>query len=336
MIPMPHPNDQQNSRRETWVVEHAPISKVLFPEKDRSFSSICTLSSNVEAVEAALLFAGGYTNLVSISGREGTGKSQLLDAAHSTLERRRRPVQMITSDRFIRSMSLCQYEGALIIDDCHFALKGAKQRLLFRICLERRMRSNRPTLISHTPFQSEFAKVEFSTLTRNWNQATIHDLSREDRERLVQHIAKQEGIVLSRTLSKLIGRYMNGSGRTIRSGLRRLKIESSVWIEPSQILRACGLLDIYLNEDPDWNIIGAVVDAAKELNPTLRGEFTIYTLLRVIGINEDVVCRYMEAPISTCFDFSARFEKRICRSANILLDTHRSYERILTLLCSRD
>lgn len=312
------------------------FSRVLFPETDRSFSSICPLSTNVEAVEAALLFAGGYLNLVSISGKEGSGKTHVLEAALHTIERKRKPAMMISSDRFIRSMSLCQYEGSLLIDDCQFALKGAKQRLLFRICLERRMRSGRPTIIAYTPSNSEFAKVEISTLTRQWNHASIQDLNREDKERLVQHLSKQEGMLVSPRLGKIIGRYMQGSSRTIHSGLRRLKIESNTWLEPSQILRACGLIDMYLNEDPEWNLIGAVIEAAEGVESSLRGEFIVYTLLRVIGLNEDDVCRYMEAPISACFDFSARYERRMRKFPNVLLDTHRGFERILRLLSSRD
>ncbi len=57
------------------------LSDVLFQHQTKGFENLAPLPSNIEAIEAALLFSSGVNPLTAIAGPSGWGKSHLLRAA---------------------------------------------------------------------------------------------------------------------------------------------------------------------------------------------------------------------------------------------------------------
>ena len=325
-------NESQGSISDDFFELGNRLSAVMFNQPLKGFSSICTITSNAEAVESALLFSTGYASQVAMFGASGSGKTHILEAAYNNLRKKDRPVHFITADRFMRSMSYVQFDGALIIDDCQTILKSPKQKLLFRISLERRVRSKKPTMIavSTSSRQADFAPI-LPTM-RSWECKRISEPSLEDRIRLVRHISKQESLNLSTPLVQILARHLLGSCRILRGALHRLRVQSQEWSDPRKVLSACGVLDMYLADDPEWDIKHEVMKLASSMDEEIRTGIVAFTLLRTIGLNEDSVCRFMGLSVSKCLNASDNFARKLTRSAQVVSEEHRFIQRLIERL----
>ncbi len=81
-------NESQGSISDDFFEIGNRLSAVMFNQPLKGFSSICTITSNAEAVESALLFSTGYASQVAIFGASGLGKTHILEAAYNNLRKR--------------------------------------------------------------------------------------------------------------------------------------------------------------------------------------------------------------------------------------------------------
>lgn len=313
--------------------ESTKLSQLLLPDQDHGFGRIATLSSNVEAVESALLFANGYRPFVCLSGPGGVGKSRILNACYQHMNKRGKLVSLMTAERFVRSFEYSNSENFLIIDDCQQVLDRPKQRLIFRMMLDRRVRTKRPMILAFGSMDS----VQLAGLLphpKNWATMLISEPPLEDRMRLVSHLAKDEGMKVSKLMTMMLATYLTGSGRLLSAALRRLKLESNNWSDTRQVLRACGILDVYLNDHPDFDLRGQVVDLAQTVDPAIRDGLVCFTMLKTIRLSEDSVCRYLESSAGRCYDLAERFGETLQQCPRTLSEENRFINRLVHRLMS--
>ena len=88
-------NTNQQIRGEAASASDNKLSNVLFERRVATFNSLAALPSNVEAIEAALMFSAGLNPFVAIVGPSGWGKSHLLGATSSRSPQKEQPSLII-------------------------------------------------------------------------------------------------------------------------------------------------------------------------------------------------------------------------------------------------
>src|SRR5512133_2618354 len=192
------------------------LSQALFTNNAKDFRSMATLPSNVEAIEAAMLFSTGLENLVAVIGPSGWGKSHLLTAAAdrmrmefglSTVE-----VQNV-GDWLTNNCRQAQFMP-VILDDVQTCLSSTKTKQHLRLALERRAKAARPTLLSFTASAMDRQIKSLLPQLREWTVVPIKAPTPSERVLVVRQMCKSEGLTLSDTLVDLIAKKVNGNGRT--------------------------------------------------------------------------------------------------------------------------
>ena len=154
---------------------HLPrISEVLFDEPSRSFSSLAALPSNVEAIEASLLFATGAVSHAAIAGPSGWGKTHLLEAAAARLapDLGARP-EIHSALEWLSNGGRYDVAGPLILDNVQDVLDRSKPRLGLRVMLERRLRTGKPTMLAFTAQKPTRQIRNFLPVCREWSIGTV-------------------------------------------------------------------------------------------------------------------------------------------------------------------
>jgi chromosomal replication initiation ATPase DnaA len=290
------------------------LSELVLPKTDLGFSTIAPLPCNVRAVEAALLFATGHAKFVVIYGPSGQGKSQILRAAESYIHsHQRHSAEVMSSDQFLKVHSRLDGDTAILIDDCQLLLNRPKQRLAFRLALERRMRAGRPTLLAFGYRGQERQLSSSLPNPRVWMKEEICEPCEVQRHLLIQHLAKREDMRLSPVLIQIMAKKLLGNGRAIQGALHRLKLIQQDWQEPTQVLRACGVLDPFFADNPNWDLRHAIHRTAQEtatLFSSVNSEdLACYTMLKTAHLCEDSVAHYMTGEPQKCYAKAVRFAK---------------------------
>jgi chromosomal replication initiation ATPase DnaA len=313
------------------------LSELVLPKADLGFSQVAPLPCNVRAVEAALLFATGHAKFVMIYGPSGHGKTQILKAAESYIQsHKNQPVEVMSSDQFLKVHSRLNPNTLLIIDDCQLLLNRPKQRLAFRLALERRVRAGRPTFLAFG-YQGQQRQLHGALPSpRIWMKEEILEPCEAQRLLLIQHLAKNEGMRLSPLLCQIIARKLLGNGRAIQGALHRLKLVQTEWLESSQILRACGVLDPFFADNPHWDLRHLIHRTAQESATLYTSvgyeELACYTMLRTANLCEDSVSHYLADKSNKCYSKAVRFAKLKRTDATIAALHHQFVDQVLARL----
>src|SRR5512140_3110772 len=104
--------------KETDRITSVPrLSDVLFERSRRTFGSLAALPTNVEAIEAALLFSAGMHTLVSLVGPSGWGNSHPMEGgAHRFSQEPGEPPEVRTAADYLLGANRPD-PATLILDD---------------------------------------------------------------------------------------------------------------------------------------------------------------------------------------------------------------------------
>jgi hypothetical protein len=299
------------------TIQNSPkLSEVLFERKEHSFASLAALPSNVEAIEAALLFSAGMNRLVTVVGPSGWGKTHLMRAVAYRLSLDGAPyVEPSSALEYLASPHRFDSTAPLILDDVQDTLGKARQRLALRFALERRIRAGRPTILSFTSPKATRQIRSFLPSARDWRVATMGAPVAAERVLLLNQMAAAENLALSPRLVKILADQMHGNGRTLSGALKRLRLTGSTWLDTGGTLRALGLLEPFFADNSGWDLkmrILRIAEASRaqfgKVNPL---DLAIYTMIREAGLAESDVARATEATNGEVYQRTVRFQKQM-------------------------
>ncbi len=318
--------DQGRSSREEDILiqkESLPgapkLSKVLFERRGTSFNSLAALPSNVEAIEAALMFSAGMSPFVALVGPSGWGKSHLLSAVASRLSRDHSisAEKFSVSDYLLNSIK-SEPAGPLLLDDVQEALAKSRLKMALRLNLERRVKCGKPTLLAFTSTKPSRALKTFLPNARDWTIATMGAAEPAERVLLLHQMSGAEGLLLSPRLSKVIADQMHGNGRTLAGALKRLRLSGTNWLDSSATLRAFGLLDPFFSDNGTWDLKHKILKVAENSASVFPGisltDLALYTMLHEAGLSEVVVARAAGIEPSDAYLRASSFKLNVSES----------------------
>ncbi|AIE84261.1 DnaA ATPase domain-containing protein [Fimbriimonas ginsengisoli] len=289
---------------------------MLFEQRELSFSSLAALPSNVEAIEAALLFCAGYSPLVAVVGPSGWGKSHLLRAVAYRLSLDgQKEVEPIGVQEFLASPSRIESGRALLLDDVQEVMGKPRQRMALRMALERRVRSSRPAILVFTSPKPTRQLKTFLPCPRDWTIATIHEPQPAERVCLLNQMSVAEGLALSPRLVKILADRMHGNGRTLAGALKRLRASGVSWVDANETLRALGVLDPFFADNSAWDLklkMLKIAEASRaQFTRSTPQDLALYAMLHVAGLGEAEVARAASINPGEAYQRAARFGKQV-------------------------
>ncbi len=277
------------------------LSEVLFERSNRSFGSLAPLPSNVEAIEAGLRFSAGLNTHVALTGPSGWGKTHLLEAITYRLTHELgTPVERLSASAVVDNPLKGETPGPIILDDVQEILGRPRPQLALRLNLERRVRAGRATILAFTVPKPNRQLKGFLPNYRDWTVCTMAEPQAAERILLLNHMSAAEGLQLSPSLVKVIAHSMCGNGRTVAGALKRLRLSGSSWLDSRATIRACGLLDPFFADSPDWDLKLKVLKVA-ENNRSAFPKATVTDLALVVMLHEAGLA---EADVARCLGIS--------------------------------
>lgn len=293
--------------RQQHEEENRSLSEGVYCTRKPSFSTLAPLPSNVEAIEAGLLFSRGLQTLVSICGPSGVGKSEILAATKSNTP----DAILVSAEHYLNSRTRISPRQPVIIDDCQDLLGKPRRMVMFRCALDRRVRGGCPTMLSftcETPPRSGFSVIPQS---KKWAKYTVEAPGIEERFQIISHVARMEQMQLSPVLCQLLAKWLVGTGRGILGAIHRLKLEQSNWENSRDTLKACGLLDAYLSANPNWDLTHRIARTAAASQHLFSGinpdDLACYTLTRTASLCEHDVARFLNQEPGACYSRACQF-----------------------------
>lgn len=290
------------------------LSAVLRGSETRTFESMMTLPSNVEAVESAMLFATGRTPFVALVGPSGCGKTHLIEAAAATL-RKHDPScwpQVLSAKVWNHHTGGADVLSPWLIDNAQELIGQHKTKLQMRLALERRVRAVRPTLIAITAHRPTRALKSFLPNQHSWVIATIDLPTPSERYKLLSKIAASHGLSLSDDLLHILAHHLHGDGRTLEGACKTLRLEDSKFLDAPSTLRAVGLISRTASMSPSWDLRDIILEVAEGCSPVaLCRDLAVYVMLRVGYIPEADVATFFEVDPSTVYATARAFEERV-------------------------
>lgn len=282
--------------------QRAPrLSAALFHRSPSGFSTMAAMSSNVKAIEAALMFSNGLAPFVTLYGPSGWGKTHLLQAAATVVHREfglMARVQGVT--QWFESGARWDHQAPLILDDAHLALNRARLKQSLRLALERRVRAGRMTMLAFsTPKMSRAIKGLLPN-ARGWVLGPISEPSPVERELVTRHMAGIEGLTLAGSIHRFFSKQATWDGRTMIAALRRLKLVQSRWTDAEDVLRALGVVSPHL-EGSGWDLRDYVHETLTRFletkvpdcsSPNLAQDLSVYFMIDRMGLSERDVASY--------------------------------------------
>ncbi|HLO96966.1 MAG TPA: DnaA/Hda family protein [Fimbriimonas sp.] len=305
----------------TDPIPSASLSSVVLPSHSTEFSSLAALPSNVDALEAALLFSNTHVPFVVISGPSGCGKTQLLDASRDFLKHHSdEDVEMMSASQFLKLQRRVDMRKVLILDDCHEVMQQPKQMLQFRMAMDRRVKSSRPTMLAVT---KGVCRKWTSAIPaeRKWRVEEISEPGLSERVSLVQHMARSEKLQLSDTFARIIALKLKGNARVVKGALHTLRLEKGIWLEPSEVLRGCGMLNPFFEDNSTWDLRHSIFRRTELFKEGMDADevkaMSVYLMLKVAGLPEAAVAQYFGCPGSVCYQGRQEFAKKLAESAQL-------------------
>jgi hypothetical protein len=294
------------------------LSDVLFEKRVCSFASLAPLPSNVEGIEAALLFSAGHSNFVVLVSPSGWGKSHLLNAVEARLRVEGKPCSLpLAAEEYVENQSKHDSPNPLLLDDCHLVLNRPRQKAIFRMALERRLRSSRPTLLSFTNQKFSRSIRAFLPHPREWSICWIGVPEPEERVLLINQMAAAGGLMLSPNLVEVIAHQMHGNGLTLSGALKRLRLSGLSWLDSASTLRACGLLEPFFADNSSWDLNHKILKTADSTRAMFSQfaalDLAAYTMLKVACLSEAQVARGLGVEPAVAYTKASRFEREIER-----------------------
>lgn len=313
------------------------LSEVLFERSNRSFGSLAPLPSNVEAIEAGLRFSAGLNTLVIITGPSGWGKSHLLEAITYRLTHELgTPIEMLNASGLMANPIKGETAGPLILDDVQEVLGRPRPQLALRLNLERRVRAGKSTILAFTvPKPTRQLKALIPSF-RDWTVCSMPEPEAAERVLLLRHLSAAEGLSLSESLIGVIAGSMYGNGRTLSGALKRLRLSGATWMDPSATLQACGLLDPFFADNPDWDLklkILKVVEGNKALFPNVSSlDLALVLMLHEAGLAEVDVARCLGVSPKDAYLRANHLRQRACADAAVHSHIRHSVELVVESL----
>lgn len=272
------------------------LSEVLFAAEPQTFDTFATVASNIQAVEAALLFSAGLQPLVAITGPSGWGKSHMLEASATRIRKElgRGACRVLSAGDWVGSASTPDPSAPLLLDNVHEAMERARLRIPFKLALERRVRAGRPTLLVFSGNRAGRAVRACLPCGREWSIATLGAPCADERATIIHRIAQSIDLAIGPRLETLFAKSLRGNGRTLRGALMRLKLQSCDWASDRCVLKACGIVNPFFADNSGWDLVGAVLATAATWPAGASGSrerLAIYTLLREAQLPEAEVAR---------------------------------------------
>jgi chromosomal replication initiation ATPase DnaA len=293
------------------------LSEVLFDQNAPSFANLAPFQYNVEALEAALIFAAGLSNFVAIIGPSGWGKSHILSAVRGKFKSEGRDCYPITlAARVAEDPSQFSAPLPLLLDDCQEVIDGGKSRAMLRLALENRVRAQRPTLLCFTGSKVTKQMRALLPQSRDWNCCVIENPAPGERVHVIEHMAKADGLVLSPRLAKIMAYEMHGNGRTIAGALKRLRLSGTLWQDNLSTVRACGLLNGFFSDNSSWDlkhrILKLIYDPRRNVNLNAQyPDLAAYVMLRVACLPEAEAARSLGVESAAAYFSASRFESEL-------------------------
>jgi len=325
------------ARLETQLSSDVKISKVLFERKVNTFGSLAALPSNVEAIEAALMFSAGHNPFVALVGPSGWGKTHLLNAVslRLTVELQVTAERTTVSDYLANPMRP-EVAGPLILDDAQDALTKNRLKQSLRISLERRVKCGKPTILAFTAPKPTRALRALLPSARDWTIATMGAAEPAERVLLLHQMSTAEGLLLSPRLSKVIADQMHGNGRTLAGALKRLRLSGTNWLDPNATLRAFGLLDPFFADNGSWDLKHKILKTAeqsRDLYPKISTlDLALYTMLHEAGLSEITVARSAGIEPADAYLRASSFKTYVQDSDGLALVVRQFIESVLESL----
>jgi hypothetical protein len=305
----------------TETVASVPkLSQVLFVRKESSFNSLAALPSNVEAIEAALMFSAGLNPFVALVGPSGWGKTHLLHAvAHRLAHDLYVLPEPISVCDYLSNPSRGESAGPLLLDDVQEAMgKGGRMKMALRLNLERRVKCGKPTLLAFTSPKASRALRAYLPSARDWTIATMGAAEPAERVLLLHQMSAAEGLALSPRLSKVIADHMLGNGRTLAGALKRLRLSGTNWLDSNATLRAFGLLDPFFADNGSWDLKHKVLKVAEQhkaqFSKVSASDLALYTMLHEAGLSEVDVAHAKGIEPAEAYLRASRFKSQLADS----------------------
>jgi hypothetical protein len=298
------------------------LSQVLFERKVSSFNSLAALPSNVEAIEAALMFSAGLNPFVALVGPSGWGKTHLLNAVAQRLaiDLYVLPEPISVSD-YLANPTRTEFSGHLLLDDVQEAMGRSRMKIALRLNLERRVKCGKPTLLAFTSPRPSRAIKAFLPCARDWTVASMGAAEPAERVLLLHQMSAAEGLVLSPRLSKVIADHMLGNGRTLSGALKRLRLSGTNWLDSNATLRAFGLLDPFFADNGSWDLKRKVLKVAENSKSHFASvppvDLALYTMLHEAGLNEIDVAQTSGIEPADVYLRASRFKAQLSQSEAI-------------------
>ena len=298
------------------------ISEVLFERMERGFGSIAELPSNVEALDAGLMFASGHQSYVALVGPSGWGKTHLLECVSIHMFRQfGQPVRIVNALDWIEGRTGADPQAPILIDNAQDAMARTRSRLLLRINLERRVRIGRPTMLAMTNDRLTRRFRSFLPLSREWALHEIGEPTTIERRVIVEQMARTEGLYLAKSLTRLLANRMKGNGNTLHGALNRLKLAGTEWTDPEHIVAAVGILDPFFADNSAWDLKERLKSASTKvalqwpsLSPT---ELGCYAMLHTAQLSELSVARFCGLPPAKARSQAISFQKSLQKSEEV-------------------
>ncbi len=298
------------------VAPFPKLSEVLFERRESTFNSLAALPSNIDAIDAAVMFSAGLHPFVALVGPSGWGKTHLLKAVANRIcmDVYVMP-EPISVSEYLSNPPKGESSGHLLLDDVQEAMGRSRLKMNLRMNLERRVRCGKPTLLAFTGPRPSRAIRTFLPMSREWKIVTLPAAEPVERVLLLHQMAAGEDLSLSPRLSKLIAEQMHGNGRTMSGALKRLRLSGTNWLDSSSSLRALGLLDPFFSDNGSWDlklkILRVAESAAPQFSKVCVADLTLYTLLHEAGLSEVDVARVMGIEPSEAYLRATRFRAEI-------------------------
>ena len=281
----------------TKTLEHEPpaispkLSDVLFLNSTHDFKSLAGVPSNVDAVEAALTFAGGSSPFAALVGPTGWGKTHLMEAVAGHVQREEGCVIPIhNAVEWASSMHGAYSREPLLLDNVQDALVRPKVRQGIRAALEKRVRKGLPTMLSFTATRPTRPLKSLLPSCQTWIVANIKAPDPRERMVVVSQISTAEGVSISQGLARLLAYKMKGNGRTLVGALKRLRLYGPTWLDSRATLKACGILDPFFVDNSAWDLKEQIYRISQQSDfrhgRASASDMAIFTMLREACLSE--------------------------------------------------
>lgn len=274
-------------------------SDAVLSQDPDSWHGFAPLPSNFSAFEAALKVADGSSAFCIVVGPSGWGKSHLLQVAAE------RSAQRIGGECRVHSPSSCVARAQaisrtmpLIVDGAQDMVRHPRLRHQFIRMVRSRARLRRPTLIALEADSSSRLLGELSALTLEKAVFHINIPTPRERERIVSIVSQSMGMKLHETLARVIGRHVDGNGRSMLGALNRLSLYGSDWSGESDLTKAMGITLPFLTGCDGWDIRDAVQEAVCQAIPNEESSekleaWLCWSMRRMLKMPEDQVAAFL-------------------------------------------